>query len=417
MIKSFNLKTRGQLNIYITSPLFLLFAISSSKAFQIQRAAPPRTLFTPSSHRFSLCLNKRIIHSTSMSATNPHKRAKLNIQPSSKLIATHSGTFQADEALGVWLLRQTLEFHQSPVLRSRNKEEFEKADIVIDVGGIYDHSKRLYDHHQRGYDERFEDKITTNEQGEEVKVPRCTKLSASGLVYRHYGKEVIHNMYPSLQEKDLELVYTKMYNTFMEAIDAVDTGVEQVPEGCELVYKDCTGLSRRIARLNPRWNEEPQPNMDERFEEASAVCGEDFVQVLTQIVESDLPARAFVEKAVLNRFDLDASGEIILLDSGGMPWKSHLYELEKEYKVDPLVKYVLYTDQSGMWRVQAVTVEGQSFENRLSLPEEWRGVRDEDLTRVSGIEGSTFCHASGFIGGNKTLEGALKMAQVALSKQ
>jgi uncharacterized UPF0160 family protein len=415
MIKSVNFKARATFNIYLTSPLFLLFAISS-KAFQL-RTAP--SLLSSTANRFFLnkSNNKRSLHYTTMSATNPHKKTKLNIQPSSKLIATHSGTFQADEALGVWLLRQTLEFYQSPVLRSRNKEEFEKADIVIDVGGIYDHSKCLYDHHQRGYDERFDDKITTNEHGQQVRVPRCTKLSASGLVYRHYGKDVIHNMYPSLNEKDLDLVYTKMYNTFMEAIDAVDTGVEQVPEGCELVYKDCTGLSRRVARLNPRWNEDPQPNVDERFEEASAVCGEDFLQVLTQIVESDLPARAFVEKAVLNRFDLDSSGEIILLESGGMPWKSHLYELEKEYKVDPLVKYVLYIDQAGMWRVQAVTVEGQSFENRLSLPEEWRGVRDDDLARVSGIEGCTFCHASGFIGGNKTLEGALKMAQVALGKK
>lgn len=36
------------------------------------------------------------------------------------------------------------------------------------------------------------------------------------------------------------------------------------------------------------------------------------------------------------------------------------------------------------WRVQAVTVEGQAFENRLSLPEEWRGVRDQDLAKVTG---------------------------------
>jgi uncharacterized UPF0160 family protein len=62
-------------------------------------------------------------------------------------------------------------------------------------------------------------------------------------------------------------------------------------------------------------------------------------------------------------------------------------------------------------------VEGQAFENRLSLPEEWRGVRDEDLEKVSGIEGAKFVHAAGFIGGNKTYEGALKMAQIALTKK
>lgn len=351
-----------------------------------------------------------------MTNSNPHKRSKLDIPNSTKLIGTHSGTFQADEALGVWLLRQTSTYFNAPVLRSRDMEELKKADIVIDVGGVYDHSILRYDHHQRGYDERFFDKVR-HKDGFEVKTQRCTKLSASGLVYRHYGKEVIANLYPSLSEKDLDLVYIKMYDTFMEAIDAVDTGVEQVPDGCELVYKDCTGLSRRVARFNPRWNEDPQPNVDARFELASACCGDDFLQVLSQIVESDLPARAFVEQAVLDRMNVDSSGEIIKLSSGGLPWKSHLYELEKEYKINPLIKFVLYTDQAGMWRVQAVTVEGQAFENRLGLPEEWRGVRDEDLTKVSGIQGSKFCHAAGFIGGNETFEGALEMARVALTRK
>ena len=38
-------------------------------------------------------------------------------------------------------------------------------------------------------------------------------------------------------------------------------------------------------------------------------------------------------------------------------------------QVTPLVKFVLYTDQAGMWRVQAVTQEGTAFTNRLGLLE------------------------------------------------
>ena len=67
--------------------------------------------------------------------------------------------------------------------------------------------------------------------------------------------------------------------------------------------------------------------------------------------------------------------------------------------------------------MQAVTVEGRAFENRLSLPEEWRGVRDQDLESVTKIPGSRFVHAAGFIGGNDTYEGALQMAQAALTRQ
>ena len=59
-------------------------------------------------------------------------------------------------------------------------------------------------------------------------------------------------------------------------------------------------------------------------------------------------------------------------------------------------------------------VRPKSFENRLSLPEAWRGVRDADLEKVSGIEGATFVHSGGFIGGNKTKEGILKMVNESL---
>lgn len=44
----------------------------------------------------------------------------------------------------------------------------------------------------------------------------------------------------------------------------------------------------------------------------------------------------------------------------------------------------------------------------------WRGVRDEELSKLTGIPGCIFCHASGFIGGNQTKEGAFAMARAAL---
>eukprot|EP00559_Dactyliosolen_fragilissimus_P002821 CAMPEP_0184857990 /NCGR_PEP_ID=MMETSP0580-20130426/3132_1 /TAXON_ID=1118495 /ORGANISM="Dactyliosolen fragilissimus" /LENGTH=367 /DNA_ID=CAMNT_0027353901 /DNA_START=209 /DNA_END=1312 /DNA_ORIENTATION=+ len=362
-----------------------------------------------------------------------YKRSKLSstsssneIPPSSKTIATHSGTFQADEALGVWLLRQTSTYRNSPVIRTRDPAIYSKADIVIDVGGIYDHERRLYDHHQRDYNERFEAKLKRLPDGSTEESERCTKLSASGLVYRHYGREVIHNFYPELQESHLDWTYTKMYDRFMESVDAVDTGVEPFPEGFKPLYSDSTGLSIRVSRLNPRWNEEctdeDENGPDDRFEIASGLCGQEFLDILTGVVESDIPAKTFVETAVKQRFDVDSSGKIICFPSGGLPWKGHLYNMEKDMGLsddnddaqNQLIKFVLYTDQGGMWRVQAVPIEGRKFDNRLGLPEPWRGVRDEDLEKISGIKGAKFCHAAGFIGGAQTYEGALEMARAAL---
>ena len=398
--------TKSIERVFLYLPHLIIFSL-------IFHSTPRVSAFVHNNRFLSSSLSQNLI------AMSSHKRQKLDTTPAStKLIATHSGTFQADEALGVWILRQTNIFRNSPVIRTRDPKVYSEADVVIDVGGVYNHEEKKYDHHQRGYEEHFSPKIKKDDDGNEIEVERCTKLSASGLVYRHYGKEVISNLYPSLSEKEIEKVYLKMYNSFMEPIDAIDTGVEQVAKDVEMVYYESTGLSSRVSRLNPRWNEkDPAPDPDERFADASALCGQDFLGILTKIVESDLPAREFVEKAVLERHNVDPSGEIIRFVSGGLPWKNHLYDLEDEYKLDPLVKFVLYTDQSGMWRVQAVSVKGQAFENRLGLPEEWRGVRDEDLAKLAGIEGCCFCHAAGFIGGNKTFEGALEMAKVALTRK
>jgi len=341
-----------------------------------------------------------------------YKRVKYDETPSDKVIGTHSGSFQADEAMGVWMLRQVPAFRNSEVVRSRDPKVLDSLSIVIDVGGIYDHAKLRYDHHQRGYDERFD-------EGREGIDGRCTKLSASGLVYRHYGKEIIKSYYPSLSDEHLEIAYKQIYNSLLECLDAIDTGVEMCPDGIQPIYKDSTGLSSRVGRLNPRWNEVDAdgkpPSYDQSFEQASAICGEDFMSVMTRVVESDIPARDIVEQAVLTRKEVDPSGEIIKFPSGGLPWRNHLYSMEKEHSIDELIKFVLYTDQAGMWRVQAVTVEGKAFENRLSLPEEWRGVRDQDLEAVTKIPGATFVHSAGFIGGNKTFEGALQMARQALN--
>lgn len=341
------------------------------------------------------------------------KRAKLDNFMSTKVIGTHSGTFQADEAMGCFLLRQLPEYRLSKILRSRDPKVLETCDIVIDVGGVYDHDAKRYDHHQRGYDERFDAGIEGSADG------RCTKLSASGLVYRHYGKEVIKTHYPSLSDKHLDIVYVKLYNSLLEALDAIDTGVEMSTG--KQIYKDSTGLSSRVGRLNPRWNEVDDegnvPDPDARFIEALKLCGADFLSPMVKIVESELPARELVEKAIVQRNETDVSGEIICFPTGGLPWMVHLYELEKLHRVEKLIKFVLYEDQSKMWRVQAVTVEGTAFENRLGLPEEWRGVRDDDLEKITKIKGSRFVHAAGFIGGNSYYEGALEMARHALQTQ
>ena len=157
----------------------------------------------------------------------------------------------------------------------------------------------------------------------------------------------------------------------------------------------------------------------------------------------------------------DQTPQIIELAAGGVPWKEHLYELEKQEGVEGAIKFCLYEvhtlllvthatpasppflsslssrtsaahrraavqqaeadpavsctvlpcsalqvqllmlcfrlssqdTREKKWRVQAVSVQPGSFENRRSLPAAWRGLRDDELSNVSGISGDSLSYA------------------------
>lgn len=78
---------------------------------------------------------------------------KTNIAPNT--IGTHSGTFHCDEVLATFLLKELEEYKSSPILRTRDLKLLEQCEIVVDVGGVYNHSAKRYDHHQITFNETF----------------------------------------------------------------------------------------------------------------------------------------------------------------------------------------------------------------------------------------------------------------------
>lgn len=91
--------------------------------------------------------------------------------------------------------------------------------------------------------------------------------------------------------------------------------------------------------------------------------------------------------------------------------------MKKENNAEGEIKFVLFKDSTGKWRVSTVSVTSTSFEFRLGLPEELRGLRDEELSKAAGVEGCIFIHAAGFIGGAQTEEAVLKLARMSLDKR
>jgi len=371
------------------------------------------------------------------------KRLKM----SGPLIGTHSGHFHADEALAVYFLRLLPDYANSSLLRSRDADQLKTCHTVVDVGGVYDDAQKRYDHHQREFTTAFPE--------------HSTKLSSAGLVYLHYGRRIISHC-TGLKEdsSDLELLYQKLYDDFVEAFDANDNGVSQYDPtalrkaGVEKKFQDKGfSLASVVNRLNyshpsplasakasvstnsvtgeggvsmptpvdpaKQSKEQAQAEEDERFLKASQFVGEQFISELMDKYHSWLPARAVVKQAFMERTKYDSDGRIMVVPHRpeGVPWTDHLYALEKENNVEGQVLYVLFAENGepdSKWRIRAVSAEAGGFQNRKDLPNEWKGLRDEELSKVSGVPGGVFIHAGGFIGGNKTFEGSLEMAKKAL---
>ncbi|KAJ8608162.1 hypothetical protein CTAYLR_010301 [Chrysophaeum taylorii] len=301
------------------------------------------------------------------------------------------------------MLKMVPEFESASVVRTRDPAVLERCDVVVDVGGVYEPAKRRFDHHQRGFEE------TMTELG------RSTKLSSAGLAYRHYGREVIATILSargeSLPKKPraddssfVDKLYPRLYASFVEEIDGIDNGQEAFYDAATPRYELSTTLSRRVGRLNARWNQ-PQHDQNNRFGDAVRLCSAELVDACLDALESWLPARDIVARALSS-----STGEIVDLETY-CPWQAHIFDLETE---PGRAKYVLYEDSKGGWRVQAVPVQAGSFKSRLPLPEPWRGLRDDHLSALVGVQGCIFVHASGFIGGAKTKDAVMALATKAL---
>jgi uncharacterized UPF0160 family protein len=258
----------------------------------------------------------------------------------------------------------------------------------------------------------------------------------------HFGKEIISERTGlPIDSDDLTLIYEKLYDDFIEALDANDNGISPYDTsalsnaGIQKRFKDGgVTIGSLVSDLNyaptapvistdvkdPK--SQSQAEEDARFLSASNLMGDTFLRKLAHCHLSWLPARTTVQEAFQSRLDTHPSGRIMRIGAG-IPWKEHLYSLEAS---DPSITeennvlYVLYPEsdeENSKWRVQCVSKEQGGFENRKSLPEKWRGVRDQELDKViGGLEGAVFVHASGFIGGHLKEEGAKEMAVKALER-
>ncbi len=322
--------------------------------------------------------------------------------PSSKIftIATHSGSFHADDVFGVGVLMGVFPSHS--LTRTRKQELIDVADFVVDVGGTWDAAMGRFDHHQRGF--------TGARPSHEVdgQTIRGVGYASAGLVWAAYGSDYVKAWASangqSLDAHGVDEVVRSIDHSLVQYLDIVDTGQGDVSPGI-------FGLSSLIAQLNTHWMEET--GMDQttkaqlqetRFREAIAITRKFLDHAISKKV-AQICAVDTVRAAPRL-----VGGRVLHLQEGGMPWTRVVVDEMPE------VMFVIYPDSDGdQYQIKTVPVEPGSFTARLDLPKSWAGLREQELAAVTGVEDSVFCHLNLFIGGARSFEGAVRLAELALA--
>lgn len=266
---------------------------------------------------------------------------------------THGGSFHADDVFSTALLRRFNPDFE-PVRAFEVPEGYD--GIAYDIGG------GRFDHHQPDAEVR----------------PNGVKYAAFGLLWREFGHEVL----PDPDD------WESFDETFVQVIDKGDNGVE---------HNDIAGLVSDFVPTRGSSADYDAAFMD-AVEMAEGMLDRRFGRILE--------ARQAVTDL---RADMEAQqGEAVLVLSEYVPgWQKEV--------VGSGFEYVTFPSNRGGQTLQGVPDAVGSFDVVAPFPEEWRGLSGVDLECASGIDGLTFCHATGFLCACDTPETALVAADASLS--
>ena len=284
---------------------------------------------------------------------------------------THSGTFHADEVFSTLILSKIKEeiiLIRLPEVRKQYEDK-----IIYDIGG------GKFDHHQLGGNGNRDNGV---------------KYAACGLIWKEFGKKMLgkYNI------EEIDYVWEYIDNNLIQFIDANDNGqLPKLPADYRNVH-----ISYLIGLFNPRWDE--SIDSDLRFIEAIK-----FAQIIFDEFLMDTFSKIKAKKQVDEAIDKSENGVLLLKEF--MPWKE--FVLSSKNPKASTINFVVIPSNRGGYNVYAVPVQIGSFENRKLLPEQWRGLRDEELQKTTGIKTARFCHNGGFICSAEEKDDAIEMAMIA----
>jgi uncharacterized UPF0160 family protein len=297
-------------------------------------------------------------------------------------VATHSGSFHADEvfALAALTLLVAREPARGPleIVRTRDPEQLADADVRVDVGQRNDPASGDFDHHQRG---------GAGERANGI------RYASFGLVWREFGARIADGS---------EDVAARFDEVLVQGIDANDTG--QTISRPLVDDVAALTLSHAIAAFNPNWDEDASGAAKQRAFEAALAFATGVLERELASVSAQARAAALVREAIARADD----PRLIELEHG-MPWHRELVPSA------PDALYVVYPREQD-WGLQAVPRALGEFSNRKDLPEQWAGRADAELAAITGVPDARFCHAGRFMAVAGSRDGVLALARQALDQ-
>lgn len=268
-------------------------------------------------------------------------------------VITHNGAWHADEVLAIALLSIVHNTDKPHVVRTRDQDIINEGLVdttvyVLDVGAKYQPLSANFDHHQRDFN-------LTNSFG--------NRYSTFGLIVDHLHKEFSPYVLTQLRE-------------FANKVDCQDNGIETYPELYWIV--DMKGLEDfdLVISMAINWLKAKLENFKKK-----------------ETLESN------IKKAIETA-------------KNGIVFSTETLAVNEILNSDPTLKLIVSPSSSGGYAVQSLNVGiERDFSVRCPTPESWRGLRDEELKDVSGLEGMVFSHSTGFLTIVDTAENALKVAQ------
>jgi len=290
-------------------------------------------------------------------------------------VATHSGTFHADDVFAFVILRAA-NAGAIELTRTRDAGLLAAADVVFDVGGIFDRAARRFDHHMR-------DKPTR---------PNGEPFSSAGLVWRDFGAAAIATLVPGASAEAVAKIAAKVDQGLVRDVDLMDNGA-MVPNPGH--------FSTMIEAFNPTFAEH------EREENVAFGQAVETAAIVLARVCARAHAATLAEAAVAEAADAAEDPRVIVLQRR-VPWEDAVFDLglsQALYVVRPA---------GDAWTCSAIPPDRGSFAQRLPLPDAWGGLRDDAFAALSTVADATFCHPARFVCGARSRDGAVALARLAI---